>query len=118
MQMNPIAQWKLYASKNDGPRREVCATVHHPEVDPKSKHGDFRTCVHLDGISKPRYRMGVNSMQSLVLGVAFLRLQIECALVDGWVFFFNENDNEPFDFLSGITPAAPSTRVPESPDSQ
>ena len=100
--MKPIAQWKVYASKNGGPRREVCATVHHPEFDPKSKNSDFRTCVHLDGIFKPRYRVGVNSMQSLVLGISFLRLEIECALHDGWVFFFDETDNEPFDLLNAF----------------
>ena len=115
-QMNIIAQWNVYASKKGGPRQEVCAKLHRPEVDPKSKHGDFRTLAHLDGISKCRHKMGVNSMQSLVLGISMLQLQVECAMADGWIFFFDETATEPFDLLGAITPPSHATRDSHPPE--
>ena len=107
-QMNRIAQWNVCASKRGDARRAVCVALHCPERDPKSEHGDYRTYAELDGIGKSKHIMGVNSMQSLVLAMRFLHLQIECAIHDGWIFFFDETDDEAFDLLDAVSPIKPS----------
>ena len=97
--MNRIASWELWGQHHHSQRRAVVIAIHAPEPDPKSPHGDYRTLVDLDGITKSRYGRGVNSMQSLVLAMQLLRVQIEVALTDGWQFYFNSDDMEPFDLL-------------------
>ena len=106
--MNPIAEWNLLGSKNGASLAPVCVALHQPEPDPKSPHGDFRTLVEISGIAKSEYVFGVNSMQSLVLALRVLQIQVELALDDGWIFFFDENHTEPFNLLEAITPATPT----------
>jgi len=57
----------------------------------------------LDGVSKSRYGYGVNSMQSLVLAMQLLKIHIEQAIAVGWLFYFDENDDEPFDLLHSLS---------------
>ncbi|SMP71222.1 hypothetical protein SAMN06265222_1141 [Neorhodopirellula lusitana] len=57
----------------------------------------------MDGITKPRYGHGVNSMQSLVLAMRLLHIHIENAIRCGWQFYFDADDTEPFDLLHSIS---------------
>ena len=101
--MTPIAIWELWGQQKRLPRRVVVVAIHAPEHDPKSEHGDYRTLVEMDGISKSRYGYGVNSMQSLVLGMQLLHIDIENAIKEGWQFYFGADDTEPFDLLNSLS---------------
>ena len=101
--MNRIASWKLWGQRNRSQRRPIVVAVHTPEPDPNSPHGDYRTLVEIDGVTKSRYGHGVNSMQSLVLAMQLLHIHVEHAVRDGWLFYFDENDAEPFDLLHSIS---------------
>ena len=105
--MNRIATWKLWAQKNGTPRVLILVAVHAPEPDPKSPDGDYTTLVEIDGLTKSRFGHCVNSMQSLVLAMQLLRVQVELALSEGWLFHFAESDNEPFDLLNAISVRSP-----------
>lgn len=101
--MTPIATWELWAERKQSPRRAVMIAIHMPEPDPKSEHGDFRTLVEMDGITKSRYGHGVNSMQSLVLAMQLLQIHIEHAIREGWQFYFDADDTEPFNLLHSVS---------------
>ena len=107
--MNRIATWKLWGQENNLPRRTILVVVHASELDPKSQHGDFRTLVEMDGVSKSRYGHGVNSMQSLVQAMQILKIHFEQAIAVGWQFYFDENDDEPFDRLHLLSSHSPSS---------
>ncbi|MDB2687742.1 hypothetical protein N9Y42_11085 [Mariniblastus sp.] len=107
--MSRIAEWNVYGSKNDAPLVQLCVAIHAPELDPDSKHDDCRTMVELCGLSESRYIFGVNSMQSLVLAMRVLHIEIEVALNDGWIFFFGDDHSQAFDLLAAVTPIEPST---------
>ena len=109
--MNRIAIWEIWGQRNCSERRKIVVAIHAPEPDPKSSHGDYRTLVEIDGITKSRYGYGVNSIQSLVLAMQLLRIHVESALGDGWIFFFNSDDTEPFDLLHSIS-ITPGTTDP------
>ncbi len=57
----------------------------------------------MDGITTSRYGHGVNSMQSLVLAMQLLHIHVEHAIRDGWQFYFDADDTEPFDLLHSIS---------------
>lgn len=107
--MNRIATWELWGQENSSPRRAIRVAVHAPEPDPKSQHGDFRTLIEIDGVSKSRYGYGVNSMQSLVLAMQLLKIHVEQAIAVGWQFYFDETDDEPFDLLHSLSSHSPSS---------
>jgi len=107
--MNRIATLELWGQENNSPRRAILVAVHAPEPDPKSQHGDFRTLVELDGVSKSRYGYGVSSMQSLVLAMQLLKIHVEKAIAVGWQFYFDESDDEPFDLLHWLSSHLPSS---------
>jgi len=114
--MNRIATWELWGQENSSPRRAIFVAVHAPEPDPKSQHGDFRTLVEIDGVSKSRYGYGVNSMQSLVLAMQLLKIHVGRAIDVGWRFYFDENDDEPIDLLHSLSSHLPSSDVPGTND--
>ena len=101
--MNRIATWELWAQKNGTPRVAILVAVHVPEPDPKSPHGDYRTLVEIDGVTKSRFGYGVSSMQSLAQAMQTLHVGVELALNEGWLFYFDESDNKPFDLLHAIS---------------
>ena len=101
--MNRIATWKLWGELNGSQRTPVLVVVHTPELDPTSPHGDYRTLVEINGVTEARYGHGVNSLQSLVLAMQLLYVQLEYALRIGWLFYFDEHDTDPFDLLHSLT---------------
>ena len=101
--MTSIATWELWGEQKQSPRRAVAIAIHAPEPDLKSEHGDYRTLVEMNGITKSRYGYGVNSMQSLVFGMQLLHIHAENAIRDGWQFDFGADDTEPFDLLHSIS---------------
>ena len=102
LRMNRIATWELWGEREGSQRRKLLISIHAPEPDPKSAHGDYRTLVEMDGLSTSRFAHGVNSMQSLMIATQLLRIELEEAIWIGWRFFFDAGDTEPFDLLQSI----------------
>lgn len=107
--MNRIATWELWGELNRSERRKIVIAIHAPEPDPESRHGDYRTLVEMQGITKSKYGYGFNSMQSLVIAMQLLRIHLESALHDGWQYYFDADDTDPFDLLHSISTDPGST---------
>ncbi|MEM9368377.1 MAG: hypothetical protein AAGD07_20475 [Planctomycetota bacterium] len=98
-----VATWQLWATQDGAPRSLISVAIYLPEIDPKSKQGDYRTLVEIDAIGLRQYSYGANSLQSLVLAMQLLQVRVDHAVRTGRTFYFDEQDTEPFDLLHSLS---------------
>jgi hypothetical protein len=91
-----IAESKLYGEQSGKRRVPVHFRVGAPKRDPR---GSVCCKVHLRGIDPPRTIHGEDSLQALSLAFAFIHIRIRALQAEGWQFYFNQRDSDPFDVL-------------------
>jgi|GEM_PF-1500497 len=94
-----------YIAKNAAGESVPCVlSLHAPEPDPLSEHGDYRCKVEIAGLLFEKYAYGVDALQALCLGVESLRLAIAKLKSEGWTFYFPAYPDDEFDLLSAYFP--------------
>lgn len=97
--MKAIANAKLFIGKTSGPWKNVEISISAPEIDPKSKNGDYRCRVHLKGITPPTWIYGLDSLQALGLAFRSIKSEVEAMKSKGLRLFFTRDADEPDLFL-------------------
>jgi hypothetical protein len=94
-----------YIAKSAAGESVPCVlSLHAPEPDPLSEHGDYRCKVEITGLLFEKYAHGVDALQALCLGVESLRLAIAKLKSEGWTFYFLAYPDDEFDLLSAYFP--------------
>jgi hypothetical protein len=70
------------------PRQRIVISLGTPERDPLPG-GDYRCLVKLPGRPSGRHIYGVDSLQALMLALAFINNQFEFLHRTGWRFFMS-----------------------------
>jgi hypothetical protein len=99
-----IATTDYIAKRVDGTTLTLNINIGAPELDPMSKHGDYRCKVEIPALSFFEYSYGIDAVQSLCLVVQCLKYALKPLMVEGCTFYLPEDLTHELDILSILSP--------------
>ena len=91
--MKPIAQTTFWIGKKGQARSRADLKIYRPELNPTGT-GEYRCRVLAPGTPEARFIYGEDSVQALMLGIAYAIIHIDALTASGWSFYFRRRDRK------------------------